>query len=79
MEWFVVCASIYDMLKQTKKNSRKHLTTKQLWTFEWPIMNHDFISPYHNHFWVDFNFYFLNMYIKILFKIIVLQMGFLVH
>ncbi len=33
-------------------------TQKKLWTFEWPKMNHIFISPYHNHFWVDFNFFF---------------------
>jgi len=48
------------MLKQKehmcKKNSKKQLTQKTLWTFEWPKMNHIFISPYHNHFWVDFNF-----------------------
>jgi hypothetical protein len=56
------------MLKQkehmSKKNNRKNLTKKKLWTLEWPKMNHIFISPYHNHFWVNFNFYFLNMYIK---------------
>jgi hypothetical protein len=42
-----------------KKITRKTLTKKKLWTFEWPKMNHIFISPYHNHFWVDFNFFFL--------------------
>ncbi len=56
------------MLKQkehmTKKIIKKHLTPKKLWTLEWPKMNHIFISQCHNHFWVDFNFYFLNMYIK---------------
>ncbi len=31
--------------------ARKKLTKKKLWTFEWPKMNHIFISPY-------------NMYIK---------------
>jgi hypothetical protein len=59
---------IYDMLKLKehicKKIVRKNLTKKKLWTFEWPKMNNIFISPYHNHVWVDFNFYFLNMYIK---------------
>ncbi len=63
------------MLKQKKhmckKNARKNLTKKIFWTFEWLKMNHIiFISPYENHFWVDFNFYFLNMYIKELFRII---------
>ncbi len=64
--------SIYDMLKQKKhmcKNiARKKKTKNNLWTFEWPKMNHIFISPYHNHFWMDFNFYFFNMYIKELFR-----------
>jgi hypothetical protein len=59
---------IWDMLKQkehTCKNiAKKKLSKKKLWTFEWPKMSHIFISLYHNHFWVDFNFYFLNMYIK---------------
>ncbi len=63
----------------SKKTFRKNLTKKQLWTFEWLIMSDIFISPYHNHFWVDFYFYFLNMYIKKKFRMIVLQMGFLVH
>ncbi len=56
------------MLKQKelmcKKIGRKKLTKKKLWTFEWFKMNHILISPYHNHFWVDFNFNFFNMYIK---------------
>ncbi len=51
------------MLKEknicAKKLLKKILAKKKLWTFEWPKMNHIFISPYHNHFWVDFNFYFL--------------------
>jgi hypothetical protein len=59
--------AIYDMFKQKKHmcktNARKQLIKKKLWTFEWPKMSHIFTSPYHNHFWVDFNF-FLNMYIK---------------
>ncbi len=50
------------MLKQKehlcKKITRKNLTKKKLWTFEWPKMSHIFISSYHNHFWVDFNFIF---------------------
>jgi hypothetical protein len=56
------------MLKQKehmcKNIARKKLTTKKLWTFEWSKMSHIFISSYHNHFWVDFNFNFLNIYIK---------------
>jgi hypothetical protein len=52
------------MLKQKehmcKKISEKKLTKKTLWTFGWPKMNHIFINPYHNHFWVDFNFFNLN-------------------
>ncbi len=52
------------MLKQKehmcKKISEKKLTKKTLWTFGWPKMNHIFINPYHNHFWVDFNFLNLN-------------------
>jgi hypothetical protein len=71
------------MLKQKehmcKKIARKKLTKKTLWTFEWPKMSHIFISPYHNHFWVDFNFYFLNMYIKKLFRMVILHMKFLIH
>ncbi len=51
-----------------KKIVKKKLTKETLWTFEWPKMSHIFISPYHNHFWVHFNFYSLNMYIKELFK-----------
>jgi hypothetical protein len=70
--------SIYVMLKQ-KEHMCKTIAKKKLWTFEWPKMSHIFISPYHNHFWVDFNFYFLNMYVKELFKIVILHMGFLVH
>jgi hypothetical protein len=34
---------------------------------------------YHNHFWMDFNIYLLNMYIKILFKMVIFHMGFLGH
>jgi len=75
--------SIYDMLKQKEhmciRNTRKKLTKKKLWTFEWPKMSHIFISPYQNHFWVDFNFYFVNMYIKKLFKMNIFHMAFLVH
>ncbi len=47
-----------------KKIARKKLTKNFLWTFEWPKMSHIFISPYPIHFGVDFNLYFLNMYIK---------------
>jgi hypothetical protein len=58
----------YDMLKQKehvcKNINRKKLTKKQLWIFEWPKMSHIFISPYHNHFWVDFNFSFLTCTLK---------------
>ncbi len=39
--------------------TRKKLTKQKLWTFQWPKMSHIFISPYHKHFKVDFNFYFL--------------------
>jgi hypothetical protein len=38
-----------------------------------------FHKSIHNHFWVDFNFYFLNMYIKELFKTTFLHMGFLIN
>jgi len=62
-----------------KKLARKKLTKKKLWTFEWFKMSHIFISPYHNHFWVDFNFYFLNMYIKEFFRMVYSHIGFLVH
>jgi hypothetical protein len=54
---------------------RNNLTKKKLWTFEWPKMSHIFICPYHNHFWVDFNFYFL----KEFFRMASLHMNFLVH
>ncbi len=67
---------ICDMSKQKehmcKKIARKKLTKKKLWTFEWPKMSHIFISPYHNQFWVDFNFNFFNMHIKELFRITIL-------
>jgi hypothetical protein len=49
---------------------------KKLWTFEWPKMSHIFISPYHNHIWVDFNFYFFNMYIKEFFTMAYFHMVF---
>jgi hypothetical protein len=62
-----------------KTFARTKLTKKELWTFEWPKMRHIFISPCHNHFWVDFSFYFLNMYIKELFRMSYFHMGFLVH
>ncbi len=75
--------SIYDMLKQKEhmciRNIRKKLTKTKLWTFEWPKMSHIFISPCHNHFLVDFNFYFVNMYIKHLFKMNIFHMDFLLH
>ncbi len=51
-----------------KKIARKKLTKNKLWTFEWLKMSHIFISPYHNHFWVDFNFYFLTCTLKICLK-----------
>ncbi len=74
---------MYNMLKlkehMCKKIARKKLTKKKLWTFELPKMSHIFISPYHNHFWVDFNSYFPNMYIKELFKMVILHMDFLIH
>jgi hypothetical protein len=62
-----------------KKIAKNNLTKKMLWTFEWPKMSHIFISPYHNHFWVDFNFYFLNMYIKRKLVMASFHMNFLVH
>jgi len=72
--------SIYDMLEKNLRNiCAKKLLEEKLWTFEWPKMSYIFISPYHNHFWVDFNFYFLKMYIKNLFKMVYFHMGFLVH
>jgi hypothetical protein len=71
------------MLKQKEhmcqEIARNNLTKKKLWTFEWPKMNHIFISPYHNQFLVDFNFNFLNMYIKKLYRMVILYMKFLVH
>jgi hypothetical protein len=39
-----------------KKNSRKKLTKKKLWTFKWFKMSHIFISPYHNYFLGGFQF-----------------------
>jgi hypothetical protein len=62
-----------------KKIARKNLTKKKLWIFKWIKMSHIFINPYHNHFWVDFNFYFLNMYIKSFFRKATLHMGVLVY
>jgi hypothetical protein len=59
--------------------ARKKLTKKKLWTFEWCKMSHIFVSSYHNHFWVDFNFNFLNMYIKELFTMTILHMNSLIH
>jgi hypothetical protein len=47
-----------------EKIIRKKLTKKKLWTFERPKISHIFMRPYHNHFWVDFDFYSFNMYIK---------------
>jgi hypothetical protein len=44
-----------------KKIARKKIIKKKLWPFEWPKMNHIFISPYHNHFWVDFNYFLKNV------------------
>jgi len=67
--------SIYDMLKQ-KEHVWKKIARKKLWTFDKLKMSHIFISPYHNHFWVDFNFYFLNMHIKELFRMSYFHMGF---
>jgi hypothetical protein len=63
-----------------KKNVKNNLTKNKLWTFEWPrTLSYIFISPYHNQFWVDFSFYFLNMYIKKKFTIDILHMDFSVH
>jgi len=62
-----------------QKITRKNLTKKMLWTFEWLKMNHIFVSPFHNDFLVDFNFYFLNMYIEKLLIMAILHMDFLVH
>jgi hypothetical protein len=46
-----------------EKIARNKLTKKKLWTFEWPKINHIFISLYHNHFlWISILFY-SNMYI----------------
>jgi hypothetical protein len=56
----------------------KKLTKKKLWTFKWPEISHSFVSPYHNHFWVDFNFYFLYKYIKKI-TMVILHMETLVH
>jgi hypothetical protein len=68
--WYVKTKKTY-----VQKTFKKNLTKNNYGL----IMSHIFISPYHNHFWVDFNFYFLNMYVKKLFKMVVLQMGYLVH
>ncbi len=55
--------SIYDLSKQKehmwKFFVKNNLTIKKLWTFEWLKMNHIFISPYHNHFCVNFKKKFL--------------------
>jgi hypothetical protein len=75
--------SIYDILKQKehvcKKIVKKYLTKNELWTFEWAKMNHIFISPCHNHFCVNLNFSFLNMYIKNVFRMVIFRIGFVVH
>jgi hypothetical protein len=75
--------SIYDMFIKKehvcKTIDRKKLTKKTLWTFEWPKWSHIFISPYHNHFWVDFNLKFLYMYIKKKIRMAYFCMGFSVH
>jgi hypothetical protein len=56
------------MLKQNehmyKNIARKELTKKKLWTFEWLKMSHICISPYHNHFWVEFKVFFLTCTLK---------------
>ncbi len=48
------------MLKQ-KEHMCKKIVRTNYGLFEWLKMSHIFISSYHNHFWVDFNLYFLNM------------------
>ncbi len=66
LEYIIRNQYMYVKTKRTyvKKITRKKLTKKKLWTLEWPKMNHIFINPHHNHFWMNFSFYFLNMYIK---------------
>jgi hypothetical protein len=68
------------MLKQKNICAKKLLEKKKPKKYyEWLKMSHIFISPYHNHFWVDFSFYFLNMYIKKSFRMDYFHMGFLAH
>ncbi len=86
MDWLLfvplyTCIFIYEfylgyIIGTYKRTARKKLTKKTLWTFEWLKMSHIFISPYHTHFLVDFNCYFLNMYIKLFFRMAYFHMGF---
>ncbi len=48
----MICKSNRD--KDAKKILKKNLIKKELWTFGWPKIGHIFISPYHNHFSMDF-------------------------
>jgi hypothetical protein len=61
-----------------KNFAKKQLTKNKLLIFEWLKMNHIFVSPYHNHFLMNFNFFF-NMYIKEWLRMAYFYMGFLVH
>jgi hypothetical protein len=62
-----------------KTIARKKKTKNMFQTFEWPKLSHIFISPYHNHFLVDFNFNFFNMSIKLFFRMAYFHMSFFVH
>jgi hypothetical protein len=68
-----------EKIHMCKKIARKKLTKNHLWPLEWSNMKHIFLSPYHNHFWVDLNIFFFNMYIKELFRMFYFRIGFLVH
>ncbi len=45
-----------------QKIVRKNLTQKKIWTLKCFKMDPIFKSPYHAHFWMDFNVFSLNMH-----------------
>ncbi len=53
-----------EKIHMCKKIARKKLTKNHLWPLEWSNMKHIFLSPYHNHFWVDLNIFFLTCTLK---------------
>lgn len=59
-----LCDTLKEIINRCKNLARKTLTQEKFWTFKKILMGLIFKFPYHNHFFMDFNFFLSTCMLK---------------